>query len=406
MGYSFAFRFSENDIDFNPKSGSFFNYNNFLINEFFNSTDAEIEVIMKAYGKHFGFPSLNYAYKTYYWGWRNGNKTLSNIQEKRILSIMPSLLTEDAKQRLSVIKEEARYKFGIQETLETIKKTVANFFQMQKTLYSKNKIESSQNIADVFSNEIDRAKNLKIDKQTYIGKIEKFYVLNNEEELDVLQVSKHIIFVKLKKQFDQIARDFNIFIPYMLLNRRGVFDAVFHVTDLNINVDIANIHLDEIAVPALWISDIGANSRFKKYSEKYLAYEIVTLRNEANKAASSSFLSENDINIFFEHYRKLFHSDSEVKMSSTFIGEGGILSINVQMKSLKTMTAAIAKAIINCFIYSAVLFSFVIVSINNKWYPILFIGGIFGVVFYISLIAEEFNLITKLKAESKLHGTK
>ena len=146
MGYSFTFKFSEKDIDFSPSSGHFFNYHKFLINEFFNSTDEEMDTIMRAYQKRFGDSAFKYVMKTYYWGWRQGDKTITNVQQDRILAIMPDLLNEKANNRLNTIKEEAKYKLGIEEVINGIKLTVECYFRSQYSRHIKYNFETVEEI--------------------------------------------------------------------------------------------------------------------------------------------------------------------------------------------------------------------------------------------------------------------
>lgn len=396
MGYSFTFKFSEKDIDFSPRSGHFFNYHKFLINEFFNSTDEEMVSIMRAYQRRFGDSAFKYVMKTYYWGWRHGNRTLSNIQEDRILSIMPDLLNEKAKETLNTIKEQARYKLGIEEVVGGIKRTVQSYFQNQRTIYAKDKIQTDEDIHNIFQKEISRATNLNL--------VGPFYVLDENERTEVIQISKYIVYIKLQKQLDQIEKDFNTFVPFMQLVNRGIFSATYNITTFNITVDLTKIVFHEIKVPDILVDEIVANSRFKEFSDKYLANELVTINSDANKAVSSAFLNAHDIKLFFDHYDELSLSESEVNMKSSFKGESGNLNIQIQMKPIKMLKTSIAKSISKITIYTIIAVGLVIVAIRNEWFPILFIGGLFVAGFYFSFLSEEIKLIKQFKTEIKQYG--
>jgi hypothetical protein len=396
MGYSFTFKFSEKDIDFSPRSGHFFNYHKFLINEFFNSTNEEMVTIMRAYQIRFGDSAYKYVIKTYYWGWRHGDRTLSNVQHGRILLIMPNLLNEKAKETLNIIREEARYKLGIEEVVGGIKRTVQSYFQNQRNIYAKEKIQIDADIQNIFQSEINRAEQLNL--------VGPFYVLNENERTEVIQISKYIVYIKLQKQLYQIEKDFNTFVPFMQLVNRGIFSATYNITTFNITVDLTKTVFHEIKVPDILVDEIVANSRFKEFSDKYLANELVTINSDANKAVSSAFLNTHDIKLFFDHYDELSISDSEVNMKSSFKGESGNLNIQIQMKPIQMLKTSIAKSISKITIYTLITAGLVIVAVRNEWFPILFLGGLFVAVFYICLLSVEIKLIKHYKTEIKQYG--
>lgn len=404
MGYSFTFHFSETDIDFSPRSDRFFNYHKFLINEFFNSTDDEMLKIMTAYQRRYGQSAFNYVLKNYYWGWRHGNRTLSNVQESRILSIMPELINEDAKQRLNKIREEARYKLGIEEILSAIKRTVQSYFSSQTSIYSKEKIVSADDVVNIFHKEIERAKALQIPQQTSRFGTDNIIILTEDEKSEALRISQYIVFVKLQKQFNQIEKDFNTFLPFMNGFRRGVFNAIYKISAFNLVVNITNAKFTEIKFPHLNVKEIEANSRFKEYSDKYLAFELVNIQSESNKAIVNAFLNYNDIKVFFDQYEELSNSDSEINMKSNFNGEGGLLNIEVKMKPLKMLRTAIAKSTVKILIYSIVVVGLITWVCAYKIWVLLIYGGLFLGGFYISLVSEEVKSIKTFKSEIKLYG--
>src|SRR5690606_16726983 len=128
------------------------------------------------------------------------------------------------------------------------------------------------------------------------------------------------------------------------------------------------------------------NSRFKEYSDKYLAYELVSLHKETNKAISNSFLNANDIQLFFAHYEELSNGESEVSMNSTFQGEGGILFLKAQMKPLKLLKTSIIISSIKLAIYFIVIITLVSLAINHKLFTLLIFGGFFAGIFALSFV--------------------
>jgi len=396
MGYSFTFKFSEKDIDFSPRTGHFFNYNKFLLNEFFNSSDEEMITIMRSYEREFGNSAFKYVLKTYYWGWRHGDRTLSNVQKDRILSIMPALLNESAKKTLNTIREEAKYRLGIEEVIDGIKRTVESYFRHQRNFYSKDEIRTIEDIYNIFQKEIQRAKSLNL--------FGPFYVLDNNEKAEINQISKYIVFTKLKKQFDQIEKDFKTFSPFMKFVKRGIFSAEYNITFFNIRIDLTKTVFQEIKVPDVLVDEIVANSRFKEFSDKYLANQLVSINTEANKAILHAFLNAHEIKLFFDHYEELSHLESEVNMKSSFKGEAGNLNIQIQMKPIKMLKTSIAKSISKITIYTIIVTMLILVVIRNKWGPIILLSGAGIMVFYFNFISEEIKLIKHYKTEIKKYG--
>jgi hypothetical protein len=404
MGYSFTFHFSENDIDFSPRSDRFFNYHKFLINEFFNATDDEMVKIMTTYQRMYGQSAFNYVLKNYYWGWRHGNRTLSNVQENRIISIMPEHLNESAKQRLNKIREEARYKLGIEEILSAIKRTVQSFFSVQSTIHSKEKILSADDIISIFEKEVERAKHFLIPQQTSRFGTDNIIILTEDEKNEALKIAQYIVFVKLQKQFNKIEKDFNTFLPFMKSFRRGVFHAFYSITSFNLRIELTNAKFEQVTIPHLNIKEIEANSRFKQYSDKYLAYELVNIYHETGQAIANSFLNHHDIKVFFDQYEELSKSDNEINMKSTFNGEGGILNIDIKMKPIKMLKTSIARSVVKILIYTIIIAGLVSWVCVYKIWALLVIGGLYGGGFYISLVAGEIKEIKTFKTELKLYG--
>lgn len=404
MGYSFTFRFSEKDIDFSPQTERYFNYSNFVLNEFFNSTDAEMLVIMTAYKNEYGQSSFNYVVKNYYHAWRRGDRSLSNVQRDRILYIMRSLLNESAKKRLASIKEEARFKLGIEEILGAIKRTVELFQREQVTLYVKEKEINVADLIDTFQVELERVKKLTIPEHTSRYGRNNIIILTQEEKDEALQIAQYICYIKLQILFDQIEKDFNTFLPFMNCFKRGIFKAYYSINYFHVKMDITKAKSEEIKIPKFLISEIEANSRFKEYSDKYLAYELVNIKSDSSKAVTTGFLNTNDLKMFFEHYEELSNSDSEVNIKSSFNGEGGVLNIHGAMKPIKMLKTSISISAVKILIFTIIFVGLLSWGCYYEWWTLLVIGGLVVGGVYISLVIEEFKQIKSYKTDIKIYG--
>jgi hypothetical protein len=380
--YQPKFFFSEQEIDFTTET---LDYGQFLLQEFFLANTETRKKISNYYIKEYGSRSYAYLARKYS-EWANGNYHLTDMMRFRIISIMPTFITDNAK-----------YKLGIHEFMASIKNTVKSFQNNQKPYYRRTNLKDPNEIVDFFEKEYDKIQELVISNF-------RFNVLSEEEKTEALEISKYILEIKLQQAFDQIERDFNVFLPFMYKFKRGVFTANYSITRYSINIDIANTGLNDVSIPNFKINEYEANSRFKEYSDKYLAYELVSMHKEANKAISDSFLNANDIELFFNHYEELSNGESAVNMNSTFQGEGGTLRLKAEMKPLKLLKTSIIVSSTKLVIYCLVITIFVSLIINNIFLPFLYYVGFFLSIMSINIINEEIKKIKSLTKEYKTYG--
>lgn len=404
MGYSFTFNFSEEDIDFSPRLGYFYNYDNFLINEFFNSTDSEIDAIMNGYYLKYGESAYNYVMKTYFYNWRQGSRHLTNIQQKRILALMPKFLNEEAKKKLELIQEKANFSLGTKEIVDSISKTVEAFFQRQLYIYRQRKIVSINDLIDILNSEIERTTKLNI--QSYYWQRE-ILILNEDEKKESLQISQYIILEKLQKQFNSIENDFNTFFPFLKLIERGVFVIEYELEKLNLKIDLGQLDFTTITFPKTSITEIESKNRYKVYSDKYLANELIIIHNEVKENVSNSFLNSNDLALFFRQYQELQKSSNDITMKSTFTGEAGILKISVEMKSLNMLRTYIVKSYAKILISALILGGLIklILFLELDHTIVLIIGGL-SVISCFNYIKEEAENISNNIKDIKKYGHK
>ena len=381
--YQSKFYFSEKEIDFTTE---YLDYGQFLLQEFFT---ADLETRKKLSNYYYDvYGSRSFAYlKRKYSEWANGDYHLTDLMKERILSLMPKFLNDNAK-----------HKLGIHEFMASIKNSVKSFQSSQKTTFrNTTNLKRPQEVVSIFEKEYEKIQALTIRNF-------RFNILTEEEKSEALEISKYILEIKLQKAFDQIEKDFNIFLPYMFKFKRGIFSSNYSITLFNLKVDITNTSIEDVEIPKFKIKEIEANSRFKEYSDKYLAYELLSIHKEANKAVSNSFLNANDIALFFAHYEELSNGESEVSMNSTFQGEGGILSLKAQMKPLKLLKTSIIISSIKLAIYIIVIITLVSLAINHKLFTLLILGGFFVGIFALNLVSEEIKQLKSLTKEFKTYG--
>ena len=386
--YRSNFYYSEKEIDFTNET---LDYTQFLLQEFFTADLETRKKISKYYLENYGSRSFAYL-KRKYSEWANGNYHLTDLMSGRILLIMPNFLNS-----------EAKHKLGIHQFMSTIKKAVKNFESSQKIRYDRTKqISDSSELLRIFENEYNEIQDHSFDSLNLYG--HQTDMLSDNEIIEAIEISKYILEVKLQKLYEQIERDFNIFLPFIQELKLGTFRSTFNITLFDIDVDIARFNLDDLEMPKFTISEIESNTNFKSYSDKYLAYEMVSIHKNSNEKVSDSFLNKNDLQLFLNHYTDLSKGDSEVKFDSTFIGESGNLMINARLVPAKIIKTSILYSIIKLFIYLTLTASLVGFAIIKEAFTILLFGGYFvGIIAY-NFISKEIKELSILRKEYRTHG--
>lgn len=377
------FYFSEKEIDFTAEH---LNYEQFLLQEFFTADLETAKKISDYYYNIHGSRSLAYLERNTS-GWVKGRYHLTDLMRERITSIMPKFLNENAK-----------YRLGVHEFMASIKSTVKLFQENQKYRFRNiSNLKATREVISIFEKEYEKIQSITI-------RYFRFNVLTEQEKDEALEISKYILDIKLQKDFDQIERDFKIFLPDISKFKRGIFSASYSITAFNVKVDITNEKIDCIEIPRFKINEKEANNRFKEYSDKYLAFELLSLHKETNKAISKSFLNANDIALFYTHYEELINGESEVRMNSTFQGEGGVFVLNVQVKPLKLLKISILGSSIKVVVYFSLIITFVSFVINFELFVFLILVGISLIVLGFNLVSEEIKTLKSIIKEYKTYG--
>ena len=386
--YKANFYYSETEFDFTNEN---LDYNQFLLQEFFNADLDTRKKISNFYIGKFGERSFAYL-KRKYSEWANGNYHLTDLMSGRILSMMPRFLNS-----------EAKHKLGIHQFMSTIKKAVKTFESKQnhrhnRTIY----ISSTSELIDIFQKEYSEIQSHSYDSLNIYG--HRTDMLKDDELLDAIEISKYILEVKLQNLYDQIERDFQIFLPFIQKLKIGTFESSFRIKAFEILVNLAKLDSTEIKVPKFKIPEIESNSNFKKYSDKYLAYELVAINRKSKEKIVKSFLNKNDLTLFLDHYNELSNYDSEVSFDSNFLGESGELKIKARLVPSKILKTSMLYAVIKLTIYMVIIVSLIALTIRNEAYTLLLFGGIFVGIFAFALISEEIKKLLTLNKELKTHG--
>ena len=233
------------------------------------------------------------------------------------------------------------------------------------------------------------------------SRIEKFNVtfrhdiLNENEKHQAIQIIKYILYSKLQTAVNQLKNDFDIFLPYMKLFNKGPFSANYESTFFKFKVNLDDLNIDEVIFPEIKLNEVISNDkRFKPYSDKYLAYEILNINKSGKKAESKSFLNAYELSLLKSYYEDMSSTKSITNYDSVFQGEGGTLDIKMTLFPKKvlqlTFLRSILTLILSIIFFCAYISFAVIVMYNNDevWSLLpLFPGGFFGL--YLGLMCRE-----------------
>ncbi len=381
--YKSKFFFSEKEIDF---TSEYLDYDQFILQEFFTADAETRKKLENYYISKSGSRSFAYLNRKYT-EWANGDYHLTKLMRERIIAIMQIFLTDNAKHKLS-----------IHEFMASIKNTVQSFQFAQKRRYRNiSNLKRPEEIFFIFEKEKNEIKALTIPNF-------RFNILTEEEKEHALEISKFILVIKLQKAFDQIESDFNIFLPFMLTFKESNFSANYSIINLNINVNITNTGLVEVVIPKFKIKEIEANSRFREYSDKYIAYELQLIQKESNISSINTQLSKNDISMFIERYKQLLNGASEVSINSSFQGEGGVLKINLQIKPFQLIKKSIKITLIKLLSYSFAVIILISLAIKYEFIILLIFVALPLGIFTSSFVSEKIKQLKSLIKEFKNYG--
>jgi len=386
---------------------SIFNYNQFILQEFFNSNNETWLKLARYYRVTYGNRSLSYLERKFY-EWKNGDYHLTELMRERILGVMPLFLTEDAQNKLRIreelirLREEQRkYERGLNEFLSTIKQVVRTN-KLQRSRYEKPiKINSFELFIQAIKDELEKINKLDINEL-------RLYHNTDEERKEILSISKYILKINLQSVYNHLKNDIELVSPYFKKNSFDRFKisytALFGIYD----IDFVNKELNQVSFPSFKLSSVVSNNKYDEFTEKYLANELKDIFHKRNENVVDGFLTTTDMDIFLSKYLELkSNQDCEVKMKGEFNGEIGILKMSVEYIPPKFLQLEINKK------RYAIGFKVLLTTLALIWigesdnWEILIALWFFtipgGLALY-SSIKEDFDKIKELQNKKKFYA--
>jgi len=378
--------YSEREIDF---STEYINYNQFLLQEFFNSDVETWGEICRFYRSVHGNRSLSYLARKFH-EWKNGDYHLTDLMESRILETMPRFLTEEAKEKLS-----------LNDFLSLIKRTIKSFERKQNSRkYNFSDLTDIKSIIEMFREEVREINEIVIQEP-------RFGLLTNDEKNEAKEIVKYILKIKLQTVYSQLKNDLNVILPFMGRVTRGKVLINYRLRELNATFNFRNSKIISVQFPKFEITAMHSKGRFDTFANKYLAYEMLDIHKKSMTTKSDGLINEVDLKIFFDQYQEFTFGENEVKMDSIFRGEAGDLTINASIVPIKLLRLSIYKSIYKILITILVLAGVIgwLANDNNLiLLAALWFITIPATIFIYSFLKEEISNIIRHKNEIKNYG--
>jgi hypothetical protein len=222
----------------------------------------------------------------------------------------------------------------------------------------------------------------------------------SETEIDqFLAVCKYALKQKLSLSYRQVQADLALI--------RTTFTANYQIDFLNSKVDLSQLNETPLTVIQLGSEQIRLEGIFKQFAEQYILEELMKMSFSEKEGEVNHFIKSNDLDFFIRQYFELLDKDSEASLKSQFKGEGGQLSLFLDVKSLKRIHASIVLSSAKLFLYAALLVRAIILVFVFELYKIvalLFFGGLILGGSLLGAINTEFRALRNLTLDLKRYG--
>ncbi|MBS9767064.1 MAG: hypothetical protein KGV44_05945 [Flavobacteriaceae bacterium] len=365
------FYYTEKEIDFTVH----LDYNQFYLQEFFNLDDNMLNRFFEEYLSSYGQVSLTYLKKKYN-SWKKRHYHLTRHMQDKIIRLMPLFITN-----------EAKHKLGVYEFTNLIRINIEYWSWSKVDTFIWNWNLKIEDVIKRFEDDYDRICKFTL-RYKYDG---VFKILLNDEVKEVEAICKYILKTKLIVEFNKLKDDFEVFFSYVdKIKEYDIEDVEYNLSFYSGKLNLTNKDccLNKFSTVNFNIPYTENNSKYKNIADKYLAYELVNVRNENNKKIVKSILNKNNLDLFLSHYNNLANTKSVSHLKGSFNGEGGVLFLNLKIIPPYILKWLIVKSITTIILL--VFFSGLI--LYALW------GTIF-IIYILFIIASSLMLFGNLEIE-------
>lgn len=353
----------------------------YLTDEFFNCDDIIFKRIADLYCDLYGVNAHNYMMKTFY-KWKSGWVDMSGQTMHKILECVPRFLSDE--KRFYILKCEVEF------FLET------THYEQQ----AKNKKIGLLELNTLFEHYTAAFNGFgKSNLTWFLGK----KIFNEEQIEQFMSVCRYSLANRLNLAYTQVQNDLTTLKSNLKKHDIDKVSGEYTVDFLNTTIEISSIRNEILQPITFGVSEYRMEGRFKEFAEKYILDELIKIDFSKKQGDAKAHIKSNDIDMLFSHYNEVIKGKNEVKISSTFEGEGGILVLNLDFtpiqKTIRVIGFSTLKLIgIVAIIATAVYF---ILEIKKNW--IIWVGVYLG-FYLISRIVEEIKIIKQAATQLKRNG--
>lgn len=360
-----------------------FDVEQYLKQEFFNCDDLTFAKIANLYRHLYGPGPYRYLLNTFY-SWKKGHVRVSGQTTDRILECVPKFLTDD--KRFHILKCE------IVHFVERL-----HFKQQNK----KASIGQLNSLFENYAKEIDNFREVNLTWFVSKG------IFDETEIEEFLAVSKYALRERLNLCCRQVQNDLSL-VKYKFMGLKpGTFSATYRIDFLSSTIDLSK--LDETSSIDIELATVRVNiaGKFKRFAEEYILEELVQMSFSEKEGEINRFIKAADLDFVLAQYDAIANQDGEASLKSTFKGEGGVLSLSLELKSLQRVYRRIFISLAKLGVYGGLLLGAVALVIVFHLYRVLILlifgGWVVGAAL-LGGITTEIRTLRSLKGDLKTYG--
>ena len=359
------------------KKENLFDIYEYLRKEFLNADTETFRQIARFYRVNYGDGAYSYMLNTYN-SWKHGYVGISSLTMGRILECVPKFLSPE--KRLYILRCE------IHNFIEKVKTKLKNNFNIDN-LYS---------VYEEIQNEILNFNETNL--HWFIGK----NIFPAEQADYYLNVCKYALNERLIQSYKQVINDLSLIAQKFSSFNKPFEKATYKIDFINLSCEIKKLN----NIPnfqSLNSFPLELEESFKKFGERYIFDELLKMNFYEKEGEINSMLKSKDIDSFFEHFLEITKGPNEIKMNSTFQGDGGVLTMQLEFmpfkKSMESILIAFSKVIL--IIGGGTFLTLLVINYKLYW---IFVLGFYVVFYLIAIIAEESVKIYKASTQIRRYG--
>ena len=300
---------------------------------FFSFDDSSFSQLADFYSNKYGKGAKQYLLRTYPL-WKSGTTKMSGQTEKRILLCVPRFL--DAKQQFELLSFQVprvirQHEIAIRASQISVLRLADTFEEFAGSIH-KNRYSLEWFVREVFTAE----------------QINEF-----------LQVIEYCSLDCLRRSYELVTSDLKL-LRELLTRIENVRDVLYHVSLLDSELDLTELHAAEYRALNLTISEPRLVTQFRVYYRQMLLEHVLEqIKQDSVREVANSFALSDAESL----YSRIQNADGsrEYSMELLLDGNGGTLKLLIEKKDLDRLRAQLAMENLKLF------FAFVCMAAVTVW---------------------------------------